>query len=478
MPAVEHARPTTPATHPSHNRHSRPHAVAPPAMSDFRRVVLLSIPGLREQDLAAMPHLAGLAGGGAVRPLRPVFPAVTCPAQVSLTTGVAPDGHGVVANGFYHRPTEEKPAGGVEMWTAWNDAVPVPQIWDRLKAADASLTSAVWFPMLAKGAGADYVCTPAPIHNPDGSESLWCYTKPTELYGELRDALGHFPLMKFWGPLSSIESSRWIVDSAVHAAEKFEPRFWYVYLPHLDYAAQKFGPDSGEATAALAALDEAIGVLVAGLRNAPGAEPLWLAASEYVITPVDTPLYPNRTLRDAGLLTVDRRDDGEHLVPGDTPAWALVDHQVAHVYVRDAADVERTAALFRPNGGIERVLTGSDRAEVGLDHPHAGEVVLVAGPGAWFAYYWWTDDAAAPPFARTVDIHRKPGYDPVEMFLKPGTRETPLDATLIRGSHGRVAGPETLGVLLSSDASVLPDSPSHTDVPGVVLRAFGVNVPA
>ena len=106
------------------------------------------------------------------------------------------------------------------MWTAWNDKIQQPQIWDLLHQHDPTLTSAVWFPMLSKGCGADYICMPTPIHNPDGSESLWCYTKPVELYGTLRDAFGHFPLMHFWGPLANIKSTAWIADSAgwAHAA--------------------------------------------------------------------------------------------------------------------------------------------------------------------------------------------------------------------------------------------------------------------
>ncbi|MEX0702517.1 MAG: nucleotide pyrophosphatase/phosphodiesterase family protein [Planctomycetales bacterium] len=439
-----------------------------------RFAILLSIPGLRARDLERMPRLAAIAGpNGAARPLVPSFPCVTCPVQVSLTTGVGPEEHGIVANGIFDRET-----GAVELWTSWNEIVQAPQIWDRLHAHDASLTSAVWFPLLVKGAGADFICTPAPIHNPDGSESLWCYTRPTELYGELRDALGHFPLMNFWGPLSSIKSSAWIIDSAVFAAERHRPRFTYIYLPHLDYAAQKFGPDSEQALAALGELDGAIGRLIDGFAQAGVDDALWLAASEYVITPVTGAGFPNRALREAGLLAL-REDEGrEHLVPGESAAWALVDHQLAHVFVKDAADVPRVAALFRRDENVGEVLVGDERKKYGVDHPRSGEVVLIAKPDRWFAYYWWTDDAKAPAFARTVDIHRKPGYDPVEMFLDFATKSTPLDASLVKGSHGHPAdAAERQGVLLCSDASALPppgDGPlGDTDVAGIVLRNFG-----
>lgn len=438
-----------------------------------RHVILLSIPGLRERDLAAMPRLAALAQPqGTVVPLTPSFPCVTCPVQANMTTGVGPARHGVVANGFFYRER-----GEVEMWTAWNDCLQAPQLWDVLHQHDPSLTSAIWFPLHSKGAGADYICTPAPIHNPDGSESLWCYTRPTELYAELRDRLGHFPLMHFWGPLANIKSTDWIVDSAVVGLTKFRPRFSYLYLPHLDYAAQKDGPDSPRAAAALGELDAAIGRLVDGVTAAGFEDLLWLAASEYVITPVSQVGYPNRRLREAGLLSLRVEEGRETLDPAASRAWALVDHQFAHVFVRDAADVSRAADALRQDPAIERVLVGSERRSVGLDHPRSGEIILAARPDAWLAYYWWLDDAAAPPFARTVDIHRKPGYDPVELCFDPATRSIPLKAELIHGSHGYPATTaDRRGILLTSEASAADSATLvDTDIYRIVLRAFGVS---
>jgi predicted AlkP superfamily pyrophosphatase or phosphodiesterase len=442
-----------------------------------RFAVLLSIPGLRAADLALMPRLSALGKGGATVPLAHTFPCVTCVSQVTLTSGVAPERHGVFANGFFWRDR-----GEVEMWTAWNKTVEAPQIWTLLRKHDPQLTSAAWFPLLIKGADADFICTPAPIHNPDGSESLWCYTKPTELYGELRDKLGHFPLMNFWGPLANIKSTQWIVDSAVHAARKYQPRFTYVYLPHLDYAAQKFGPDSPQAAAALGELNATIGRLIDGLNEAGMTDALWVVASEYVITPVNGAGYPNRRLRDAGLLTL-REDEGTELLDvKSSRAWALVDHQVAHVYVRDAADVEMVAAVFHDDPSVAEVLSGPSRAAYGLNHPRAGDVVLIAKPDQWLAYYWWLEDAKAPKFARTVDIHRKPGYDPVELFIDPPTRSIPLNASLVKGSHGFPAdAPERRGVLICSEAAVVPPSQdgtvADTQVAGILLRNFGVATP-
>jgi predicted AlkP superfamily pyrophosphatase or phosphodiesterase len=439
-------------------------------MSD--RVILVSIPGLRQQDLAAMPHLRSLMQGGDSATLVASFPCVTCPVQVNMTTGATPREHGIVANGFYWRDKHQ-----VEMWTAWNQVIERPQIWDTLRKHQPHRSSAVWFPLLSKGCGADYICTPAPIHNPDGSESLWCYTKPTELYGELRDALGHFPLKHFWGPLANIQSTAWIVDSAVHAAGRFKPDFFYIYLPHLDYAAQKTGPDSEQAQQALVEMDNVLGRLREGIAKAYGGdEPLWLVASEYTIVPVNHVEYPNRVLREAGLLSVQSQADGEHLDFAASRAFAMVDHQLSHVFVQQPSDVAQVADLFRDREGIAEVLVGEERAKYELDHPHAGEVVLVSKSNSWQAYYYWLDDAVAPGFARTVDIHRKPGYDPVELHFDPATRSIPLNAALVKGSHGAPAVDDSQrGIILSSQPGVLVGrSLADTDVHDLVLGQFAV----
>jgi len=436
------------------------------------RVVLFSVPGLREQDLASMPRLRQLAEAGEVSALAPGFPAVTCPVQANMTTGLSPREHGVVANGFYWRDKRE-----VEMWTAWNDCIERPQIWDLLHQHSPELTSAVWFPLHSKGCGADTICTPAPIHNPDGSESLWCYTKPTELYGTLRDEFGHFPLKHFWGPLANINSTAWIADSALHAAKSFQPRFFYIYLPHLDYAAQKAGPDSEAAIRSLGELDVVVGKLVDGITAANGADnTLFLIAGEYPIVPVDDVIYPNRMLRELGLLDVEVKTDGEHLDLKQSRAWALVDHQFSHVFVQDHNDIGRVVDCFRNQAGVAEVLTGDELATFGLDHPRSGEVVVVSEPNSWQAYYWWLDDAKAPGFARTVDIHRKPGYDPVELYFDPVNKCIPLNARLVKGSHGAPPRDDKQrSILISSEVGVIDTAiVADVDVCGLVLRQFGI----
>ncbi len=444
-------------------------------------VVLLSIPALREKDVAVMPRLRNLTAGGEIAELTPGFPCVTCPVQANMTTGRGPAEHGIVGNGIFWRDRRQ-----VEMWTAPNDCIGRPQIWDLLSHHGRGLSSAVWFPLHAVGCEADYVCTPAPIHNPDGSESLWCYTRPTEFYGLLRDRLGHFPLMNYWGPLAGIQSSAWIADSAVIAAQQWQPDFFYIYLPHLDYAAQRTGPDSAGADQAVADLDEVIGRLAAGMADAYDEELLWLVAGEYAITPVDHVSYPNRILREAGLLKVRESDDGEHLDFERSRAFAMVDHQFSHVFVGQVSNLPpqeadeqlaaRVAEVFRGQPGIAEVLVGPERGRYALEHPRSGEVILISAPRSWQAHYWWLSDDRAPAFARTVDIHRKPGYDPLELFLDPATKSIPLDARLVKGSHGAPAVDRSQrSVLLSSEPLVFPGpSVADTDVFGIVLGHFGL----
>ncbi|MEQ8211214.1 MAG: alkaline phosphatase family protein [Lacipirellulaceae bacterium] len=439
-------------------------------MSEY--VVLLSVPGLRGKDLAHMPLLRNLVQEGDQAELVASFPAVTCPVQANMTTGAPPSEHGVVSNGFYWRDKQE-----VEMWTAGNECIERMQLWDILHENNQKLTSAVWFPLHSKYCGADYVCTPAPIHNPDGSESLWCYTKPESIYGELRDELGHFPLQHFWGPAANIKSSAWIVSSAITCAEQYRPNLFYIYLPHLDYAAQKHGPNSEEAIAALSELDQELGRLVDGFTSAyEDNQPLWLVASEYVITPVENVCYPNRALREAGLLRVRDSEQGGVIDYENSTAWALCDHQMSHIFLSDEADREKVAGLLRQLPGIADVFAPDERPEFDLSHPRSGNLIAVSHDDSWQAYYWWHDDAAAPKFARTVDIHRKPGYDPVEMFFDAENKCIPLDATLVKGSHG--APPRESwqrGVLLSSQKGVFVERPlGDIDVADIVLRQFGI----
>jgi hypothetical protein len=248
-------------------------------------------------------------------------------------------------------------------------------------------------------------------------------------------------------------------------------------LPHLDYAAQKSGPDSPSAQAALGELDDVLGRLAGQMNDTYGhEEPIWMAASEYAIVPVDHVLYPNRILRAAGLLKVRSEEGCEYLDTERSKAWALVDHQFSHVFVRDAdpATLRAVCRLFAQVEGIDQVLAGDERSQVAMDHPRSGEAILISTANSWQAYYWWEDDSRCPSFARTVDIHRKPGYDPVELHFDPETKSIPLDASLVKGSHGApVRTDAQRGVMLTSAADILlGDSLRDTEVADVVLSQF------
>ncbi len=431
-------------------------------------LLFLSVPGLRSTDidLASTPTLYGWANRGVLAEMTPTFPCVTSSVQASMITGVPPARHGVIANGFYHRDRRE-----VEMWTGWNSLIEAPQIWESLRAK--GLTSAVWHAQNIKGAAADFIVTPAPIHEADGTMKLWCYSKPDGLYQELLNDLGHFPLQHYWGPLSNIESTRWILRGAAWLIDRHAPNFHWIYIPHLDYAMQKFGPNSPQARAALAELDSEFAAFVERVASSPiGKDAVFLVAGEYAMTDVTGVVYPNRILREAGLLAVeersgaslppyqggikggqsyscDRKDEGqlrsgaEYLDFVRSTAFALVDHQFAHIFARQEGSKAKrqevtvgVVDLFRKVPGIAGVYVGDERAEIGMTHERCGDVVLVCDETHWLAYYWWHDDAKAPPFARTVDIHNTPGYDPVELFFDPNTRGIPLDASLVKGSHG------------------------------------------
>lgn len=407
-------------------------------------LIFVSMPGLRLADLAFMPRLAALAEQGVCHELVPSFPCVTSPVQANMLTGQTPDRHGVIGNGFFHRGR-----GLVEFWVGRKDVVEYPQIWDRL--AERDITSAVWMAQNIKDAEADFIVTPEPKHHPDGRTDLWCYSKPDGLYEKLLADLSHFPLMHYWGPMANIRSTEWIINGALWLLQGERPRFNFIYVPHLDYAGQKFGPNSPQAQAACREADEQLGRLFDGVAAMKLPDAAFLVAGEYAMTDVSRVAYPNRVLRDAGLLRLDEREGTEFVNLGLSPALAVVDHQFSHIYVAHRSDIDGVAGLFEGVDGIAEVLTGKERAEYHLEHPRSGEVILICEPDTWLAYYWWKDDAKAPPFARTVDIHAKPGYDPVELFFDPAMKAIPLNAALVKGSHGAPAkSPDQYGAIISS----------------------------
>jgi predicted AlkP superfamily pyrophosphatase or phosphodiesterase len=457
----------------------------------MRRTVVLDVVGLTPSLIGeATPHLKAFAERNAVHPLKTVTPAVTCTLHATFTTGLPPGEHGAVANGWYFRDLAE-----VWLWRQSNRLVQGEKIWEAAKQRDPSFTCAQMFWWYNMYASVDYSVTPRPLYPADGRKIPDIYAEPPELREELTEELGRFPLFNFWGPNADIRSTRWIADASRYVYDRYRPTLTLVYLPHLDYNLQRLGPDDPAIEADLRQVDEVAGELIDHFEN-DGARVIVL--SEYGITPVTGPVHINRVLRGAKLIRVKPELGREMLDAGASEAFAVADHQVAHVYVRDPARIPEVKALLEAVDGVETVLDEEGKREHGLDHERSGELVAIARPDRWFTYYYWEDDALAPDYARTVDIHRKPGYDPVELFVDPEIRVpalkvgmtlakktlgfrylmdvVPLDASLVKGSHGRPTDDPADGpVFLSNEPSLVPDGPvDATEVKGIVLEhVFG-----
>ncbi|MEV6608014.1 nucleotide pyrophosphatase/phosphodiesterase family protein [Kutzneria sp. NPDC051319] len=432
----------------------------------MNRMVVLDVVGLTPRLLAHMPNLRALADRGFSAELGTVLPAVTCSAQSTFLTGVEPAGHGVVGNGWYFRDL-----GEVLLWRQHNALVGGDKLWDaaRRHKPDYTVANICWW--YAMGADVDWTVTPRPIYYADGRKEQDCYTWPPSLHDELTARFGPFPLFRYWGPTASIESTKWIIDAARHVFAAQRPDLTLVYVPHLDYDLQRYGPHGSEAVLAARELDRELAPLLA---DASAAGATVVALSEYGITPVDRPVDINRLLRREGLLSVHTQDGMEYLDPWTSRAFAVADHQVAHVYVRDPADRDTVAELIARLDGVDEVLDEVGKKSAGLDHERAGDLVAVADRRSWFTYYYWLDDRNAPDFARSVEIHRKPGYDPAELLydhtdplvrvraamtlarkkigLRYQMRVVPLDPSRVRGSHGRLPDDPADGPVLVCDA--------------------------
>lgn len=439
-------------------------------------LVVLNVVGLTPELIGRhTPNIARFAARGGMRPLHTITPAVTCSVQATFLTGLPPSEHGAVANGWYFREHNE-----VWLWRQSNRLLHGERVWDAGKRRDPGFTCANMFWWYNMASTADIGVTPRPIYRADGRKLPDCYAKPGGLRDELTEQFDTFPLFEFWGPRTNIRSSQWIANAALHVQRTRNPTLMLVYLPHLDYCLQRLGPDSEEIAAELLEVDEVVGALI---DSAESSGHNVIVLSEYGIVPVSRPVHINRALREAGLIAVRTEMGGEHLDFAQSRAFAVADHQLAHVYVADAADIPHVCAILQGLEGVDAVWGESEKRANGLDHERSGELVALAKADSWFTYYYWLDDANAPDFARTVDIHRKPGYDPVELFVNPDLRFPmlamgwrllkskklgirtlmdliPLDASLVRGSHGRADTPDERGpVLISSEPDLMPPGP-------------------
>jgi len=412
----------------------------------MNRIAVIDIVGLSGSVIGEhTPFINSFIARNAIRKIKPVLPALTTSAQTTYLTGAHPSEHGIVGNGWYDAADAE-----IKFWKQSNKLVQAESIWTTAKKRNPAFTCAQMFWWYNMYNGADYTVTPRPNYLADGRKMPDCYAHPAALRDELTEKFGKFPLFNFWGPRANIVSSRWIADSAMYVEEQHQPTLNLIYLPHLDYCLQKYGPNRPEIAPELRQIDELVKELVV-FFEARGVEAVLL--SEYGIAPVDGSVHLNRLLRAEGLLAIRVERGLELLDAGASQAFAVADHQVAHVYTQSEAVREKVQKLLAEVPGVAQVLDREAQKAIHIAHERTGDLLVLAEPNAWFTYYFWEDDALAPDYARMVDIHKKPGYDPVEMFMtskaralgklllrKMGFRAvldiTPLDAGLVRGSHG------------------------------------------
>jgi len=424
------------------------------------------IPGLSARLLEKVEHcpaLTDLARRTRMRIVKPALPAVTCPMQATYSTGLMPGEHGVVANGNFSPDRR-----AVSMWEHSALMIKQPRIWDALKAVNPALTAAAIFWWNTLYSSADIYMNVAPIHTPQGGVVSSCYSKPAGLYDEIERELKPFPLHHFWGPMASMPSSEWICSATLYVLRKFRPNLLLTYVPELDYSLQRFGPDSPEALADLRALDELLADVFAECR-AQKAEAVVL--SEYGMTPVAGAVLINRALREKGLLAVRTVAGKEYLDFAASRAFAMVDHQVAHVYLLDASAKEAVRKALESTPGVAKLLDDEGKKAAGIDHARSGYFVALAESDKWFAYYWWLDEAKAPDFAFTVDIHNKPGYDPLELFFNPQKKCIETNTALVKGSHGLVPSDDRDMAVCIGDLPG-PERFAATDVMTAILSRF------
>lgn len=449
----------------------------------MNKTVVIDIVGLSANLIGEhTPFLSEYVKSRHITPIKPVLPAVTTTSQSCYVTGKWPSEHGIVANGWYDRDDAE-----MKFWKQSNKLVKAEKIWDAAKRQGPSFTCSKMFWWYNMYSTADFSVTPRPQYHADGVKAPDCYAYPASLRDELQKELGQFPLFNFWGPNANIKSTKWIADASVWVDRKHDPTLTLIYLPHLDYCLQKFGPDFSKISKELNEIDQVVADLV---KYYESKNTRIILLSEYGINPVHRPVHINRILREEGLISVRIERWYELLDAGASKAFAAADHQIAHIYINDPAVKARVKKRLEQTEGIELVLDEEGKKAHHIDHERAGDLVAVAKPDSWFTYYYWLDDAKAPDYAHLVDIHRKPGYDPVEMFMDPknpfiklragyklarkllGFRYLmdviPLDATLIKGSHGGISAPREFYPICITDTPLTQAELQATDVYDVI----------
>lgn len=445
----------------------------------MQRTAVIDIVGLSDRVIGEhTPFLEQWSRQKVKNHIEPLVPAVTCTMQSTYLTGKPAADHGIVGNGWYFKDECE-----IKFWRQSNKLVQAPKIWEAARKIDRNFTCSNLFWWYNMYSSVDLSVTPRPNYLADGRKIPDVYTLPPQLRDHLQQKLGQFPLFEFWGPRTSIRSSKWIADAAMFTEQQAQPTLTLIYLPHLDYCLQKFGHDMNRIKTDLHEIDDLVKDLVSFFED---REVRVIVLSEYGITDVSKPVSLNRILRTNNWLQVREERGLELLDAGASKAFAVADHQVAHIYVKDSRDIPRVRTVIESVDGVGEVWGKEEKKQHHIHHSRSGDLVALSKPDSWFTYYYWLDDRRAPDFARTVEIHRKPGYDPVEMFADPkinwlmarvgwkllkkklGFRVLmdiiPLDPGLIRGSHGIVPADKKDWPLIISDGLVPGASLKATEI--------------
>lgn len=392
----------------------------------MKKLVILNVVGLTPELLPHAPHLSAV---GTAREWMAPYPAVTCTSQATMLTGLSPREHGIVGNGWYFQET-----GEIRFWQQSNRLMHGSKLYENFETAKMFW----WF---NQAAPVRWFATPKPHYGCDGSKAFGILDQSD---CDLEGHLGAFPFFAFWGPKAGLASSQWIAKATARVIRQNQPQLTLCYLPHLDYDFQRLTDHDPQRVQEVDACAAEV------IQAAAQIDATVVVVSEYGLVPVQRCVMINRHLRQAGWLQVRDGPFGEMLLTMDSQAFAVVDHQLAHVYVSNPDLIQPVRRLLESIDGVDQVV---DPGDLQLDHPRSGQLIALAKPDAWFAYYYWLDDRSAPDFARTVDIHRKPGYDPCELFMTSAARAAfrlaqkklgmrykmdviPLQPERVKGSHG------------------------------------------
>ena len=399
----------------------------------MKKLIVLDIVGLSKKQFEKLKpkNISSIFENGSYGSFEPSFPAVTCSVQASIFSGTYPSEHGIIANGYYDELFKQ-----ISFWEQPSNLVKKPRIWDLLKKNNPDFSTGLLFLQNSLYANSNGVLTPKPLHL-DQKMVMWCYSKPEHFYEKITESLGNFDLKSYWGPFSSLKSSDWIINSAKITIQNHLPDLLVVYLPHLDYTSQKFGPNSNEFKKSVDELDTIIGDFILFLNQEFPDTYEIMILSEYNFNEVNNSVSPNLLLRQHGLLSTRRIEDKDYIDYEFSKAFAMVDHQIAHLYIKPGYE-DQVKSIFN-NEHVGSILDNDLQKKFKVNHPKSGDLILCSNINSWFNYYWWDDIKHAPDFTFTVDIHRKPGYDPLELFIDFQSKTISHDTSLIKGSHGLIS---------------------------------------